>query len=164
MCFGKKIPKNCNNCLTVNVKHCLDFSFVFSAPLPAWRNLFSASGIFWWRYQPGCTGIFWPAEGTRKILLYLGKEPEYRPALLPFTTRGRYQENSALLRKRTWVQALLRFTTHSLGLPASGMGLYSGPSPIQKVIKMLEVTIFRHWVLGGGQNIEVKMPTILSDM
>jgi hypothetical protein len=24
------------------VKHCLDFSFVFSAPLPAGRNLFSA--------------------------------------------------------------------------------------------------------------------------
>jgi hypothetical protein len=23
-------------------KHSLDFSFVFSAPLPAWRNLFSA--------------------------------------------------------------------------------------------------------------------------
>jgi len=36
------------------VKHCLDFSFVFSAPLPAWRNLFSASGIFCYeRYQPG---------------------------------------------------------------------------------------------------------------
>jgi hypothetical protein len=36
------------------------FSFVFSAPLPAWRkNLFSASGIFYGgRYQPSCTGIF----------------------------------------------------------------------------------------------------------
>jgi hypothetical protein len=49
------------------VKHCLDFSFVFSAPLPAWENLFSASGIFCGgRYQPGCTGIFWPAEGTNQ--------------------------------------------------------------------------------------------------
>jgi hypothetical protein len=35
------------------VKHCLEFSFVFSAPLPAGRNLFSASGIFCGgRYQP----------------------------------------------------------------------------------------------------------------
>ncbi len=47
------------------VKHCLDFSFVFSAPLPARRNLFSASGIFYGRrYQPGYnTRNFWPAEG-----------------------------------------------------------------------------------------------------
>jgi hypothetical protein len=45
------------------VKHCQNFSFVFSAPLPAWRNLFSASGIFCGgRYQP--SGIFRPAEGT----------------------------------------------------------------------------------------------------
>ncbi len=50
------------------VKHCLDFSFVFSARLPAWRNLFWASEIFCWnvpvrlywdlltngRYQPTC--------------------------------------------------------------------------------------------------------------
>jgi hypothetical protein len=42
-----------------NVKHCLDFSFVFSAPLPAARNLFSRSQIFFGgRYQPGYTGIF----------------------------------------------------------------------------------------------------------
>jgi hypothetical protein len=40
------------------VKHCLGFSFVFSAPLPAWRNLFSLRGIFCGgRYQLGCTGI-----------------------------------------------------------------------------------------------------------
>jgi hypothetical protein len=26
----------------IYVKHCLDFSFVFSAPLPAWKTLFSA--------------------------------------------------------------------------------------------------------------------------
>ncbi len=79
MCFGKKIPKNCNTCLTVNVKHCLDFSFVFSAPLPAWISVFSKWDLLRWRYQPGCTGIFRPAEGTRKTLLYLGKGPEYRP-------------------------------------------------------------------------------------
>jgi hypothetical protein len=30
----------------VHVKHCLHFSLVFSAQLPASRNLFSASGIF----------------------------------------------------------------------------------------------------------------------
>jgi hypothetical protein len=45
-------------------------------------------------------------------------------------TSGRYQENSALLRKRTWVQALLRFSTCSLGLRAFGTG-----PPIQKAIK-----------------------------
>jgi hypothetical protein len=34
-------------------------SFVFSAPLLATRNLFSASRIFYGgRYQPDCTGIF----------------------------------------------------------------------------------------------------------
>jgi hypothetical protein len=39
------------------VKHCLNFSFVFSAPLPALRNLFSAMGIFCsGRYQPG---LYW---------------------------------------------------------------------------------------------------------
>jgi hypothetical protein len=32
--------------LTYHIQQCLDFSFVFSAPLPARRNLFSASGIF----------------------------------------------------------------------------------------------------------------------
>jgi hypothetical protein len=32
--------------LNFTVLHCLDFSFVFSAPIPAWRNLFIASGIF----------------------------------------------------------------------------------------------------------------------
>jgi hypothetical protein len=41
------------------VKQSLGFSFVFSAPLPGSRNLFSASGIFCsGRYQKGCTGIF----------------------------------------------------------------------------------------------------------
>jgi hypothetical protein len=45
--------------IRLHVKHCLVFSFVFSAPSLAWRNLFSASGIFCGgRYQPGSTGIF----------------------------------------------------------------------------------------------------------
>jgi hypothetical protein len=73
-----------------NVKHCLDFSFVFSALLPPWRNLFSVSGIFCsGRYQPGYTGIFRPAEGTSQplsiskgwkvpALLYVGKGPGLR--------------------------------------------------------------------------------------
>jgi hypothetical protein len=53
------------SCNLYIIKHCLDSSFVFSAPLPAWRNLFSASGIFCGgRYWPGCTRIFWPVEGT----------------------------------------------------------------------------------------------------
>jgi hypothetical protein len=88
-----------------NVKHCLDFSLVFSAPLPVWRNLFSASGIFCSRrYLPGCTGIFWLVKGTSQAalgssdqqkvpaslslflnsekipaLLYVRKGPKYRP-------------------------------------------------------------------------------------
>ncbi len=108
-----------------NLKHYLDFSFVFSASLPAWRNLFWASGIFCsGRYQPGCTGIFSPAEDTNQ----------------PVTISKKWKNPiSALLRKRTWVQALPWFSTCYLGLPASGTdlkswkGLYWGPSPIQKV-------------------------------
>jgi len=77
--------------LSSHIKHCLDFSFVFSAPLRAWRNLFSASVFFCCgSFQPGCTGIFWPAEGTSQplpiskkwkipALLYVGKGFEYRP-------------------------------------------------------------------------------------
>ncbi len=48
--------------------------------------------------------------------------------------------SSAFSRKRTWVQALPRLSTCSLGLPASGRdlksrkGLYSGPSPIRKAL------------------------------
>jgi hypothetical protein len=66
-----------------NVKHCLDFSFVFSA---ASRNLFSASGIFCGgRYQPGYTGIQWKVLASLSIflksekfpaLLYVGKGPK----------------------------------------------------------------------------------------
>jgi len=50
------------------------FHLYFSAPLPAWRNLFSATGIFCdGRYQPGCTGIFWLAEGTCHYFLKVKK-------------------------------------------------------------------------------------------
>jgi hypothetical protein len=96
---------------------------VFSASLPASRNLFWASGIFCsGRYQPGCTRIFWPAKDTSQ----------------PVNISKKWQNpSSPLLRKRTWVQALPWFSTYYLGLPASGTdlkwwnGLYSGPSPIQ---------------------------------
>ncbi len=75
----------------INVKHCLDFSFVFSAPLPAWRNLFSARGIFWvegttqavlgssdQRKVPASLSLFLKSEKV-PALLSLGKWPEYRP-------------------------------------------------------------------------------------
>ncbi len=70
----------------------MDFSFVFSAPLHAWRNLFSASGTFCgWREQPSCNLIFWPAEGT-SLLVKISKKWK--------------NPSSALRRKRSWVQAL----------------------------------------------------------
>ncbi len=72
-----------------NVKHCLDFSFVFSAPLPASRNLFSASGIFCGgTYQPGSSGIQGKVLASLSLflkrekfprLLYVGKGPKYNP-------------------------------------------------------------------------------------
>ncbi len=40
------------------------FLRIFSS-LTCLKKMFSASGIFCGgRYQPGCTGIFWPAQGT----------------------------------------------------------------------------------------------------
>ncbi len=89
----------------------LDFSFVFSAPLLAWRYLFSTSGIFrGGRYQPGCTGICWSAEGTSQ----------------PVTISKKCKNpSSALLRKRTPLQAVLWFSACSLGLPAWGTDLES---------------------------------------
>ncbi len=106
----------------LSVNHSLGFSFVFSAPLPAWRNLFPASGIFCsGRYQQGCTGIFWPVEGTSQ----------------PVTISKKWKNpSSALRRKRTCVQTLPWFLTCSLSLLASGTdlksqkGLYSGLSRI----------------------------------
>jgi len=86
------------NEISTHLKHCLGFSFVFSAPAAAWRNLFSASGISCsGRYQPGSTGIFWPAEGTSQLV----------------TTSKKWKNpSSALRRKRTWVQALLLYFMH----------------------------------------------------
>jgi hypothetical protein len=87
--------------------------------LPAWRYLFSASGILYGgRYQPGSIGIFSPVEGTSQ----------------PVTISKKWKKIScALHRERTWIQALPWFLTCSLGLPGSGTdlksqkGLYSGP-------------------------------------
>jgi hypothetical protein len=87
----------------------------------------SASRIFCGgRYQPGSTKIFWLAEGTSQ----------------PVTISKKWKNPSSdLHRKRTWVQALPWISTCSLGLPASGTdlksrkGLYSGPSPIQFVLR-----------------------------
>jgi len=105
--FGGHITE-CKNSWGIlkNVKHCLDFSFVFSVPLPAARNLFSGSPIFCGeRYQPGCTGIFWPAEGTSSMSLFL---------------KNWKNQSSPLHRKWTLVQVLLWFLTCSRGLLASG--------------------------------------------
>ncbi len=86
--------------LSSHVKHCLDFLYVFSAPLPTWRNLFSANGIFCGgSLQPGCTGIFGPAEGTSQ----------------PLTISKKWKNpSSTLCRKRIWVQVLPWFSTCSL--------------------------------------------------
>ncbi len=75
-----------NNLTTHNVaskQWCLDFSFVFSAPLPAWRNLFSASGIFFSGGRlPASLSLFLKSEKI-PALLYVGKGPEYRPFSYP---------------------------------------------------------------------------------
>ncbi len=99
-------------------KHCLDFSFVFSAPLPAWRDLFSASRIIFCgeRYQPGCTGIFWPAEGTSQPVTIFKKRKNPSSPL---------HEGKRLEFEKTWVQVLWWFLTCFLGLPASGTDLKS---------------------------------------
>ncbi len=75
-----------------DVNHRLDFSSVVSVPLPAWRNLFSTSRIFCrGSFQPSCTGIAWPAEGTSQ----------------PLTISKKWKNpSSAWRRKRSWVQAL----------------------------------------------------------
>jgi len=76
---------------SIIVNHCLEFSFVFSAPLPARGNLFSASGIFYGgRYQPLLLGSSDQRKVTASMslflksekipaLLYIGKGPEYQP-------------------------------------------------------------------------------------
>ncbi len=113
--YGAKVPPS------EYVEHCLDFSFVFSAPLHAWRNLFSASETFCGgRYWPGRTGIFWRAEGTSQpvtiskkwkipALLYVGNGPEYSP----------FRDFDLFSRPICWGTDL-----------KSRKGLYSGPSTI----------------------------------
>ncbi len=102
-----------------NMKLCLDFSFVFSAPLLAWRMLFSVSGIFCGgRYQPGCMGssnqrkvlaslsLFLKSEKIR-ALLYLGKGPEYRPFCNFRPVLWAYRPQAQISNhRRAWVQAL----------------------------------------------------------
>jgi hypothetical protein len=65
------------------VKHCLDFSFVFSAPLPAWRNLISLRGIFCGgRYQlkvPASLSLCLKSEKT-PALLHLRKDLSTGPS------------------------------------------------------------------------------------
>jgi hypothetical protein len=73
------------------------------------------------RYQPGCTGIFWPAKGTSQ----------------PVAISKRLKNPSSTSRRKgTWVQALLWHPTYSLGPNGAGpdlksqKGLSTGPSPI----------------------------------
>ncbi len=75
--------------LPVHVNHCLDFPSYFELPYLPGKNLFSASRIFYggW-YQPGCTGIFWPAQGTSQ------------PVTISKTWKN---PSSVLRRKRTWL-------------------------------------------------------------
>jgi hypothetical protein len=146
--------------LTLHGKHCLDFSFVFSALLPAWRNLFSASKIFCsGRYQPSYTGIFWPAEGTSQ----------------PFTIYKKWKNpSSALLRKRTWIQAIPPLATCCLSLLASGTdlksqkGLYWGPSPIHNNLQLIVWTrsILQHICsfLQSGGGFQKLQPSGVSNL
>ncbi len=125
--------------LSLHGKHCLDFSFVFSALLNAWRNLFSASKIFCrGRYQPSYTRNFYWVEGTSQ----------------PFTISKKWKNpSSALPRKRTWIQALPPLSTCSLSLLASGTdlksqkGLYWCPSPIHNNLQLIV------WIRSSLQHI-----------
>ncbi len=102
---------------SIFVNHCLDFSFVFSAPLPAQRNLFSACGILCGgRYPPGCTGIFWLAESNSQHV----------------TISKKWKNPScALRRKRTWV-------------PASGIDLKSRKGLYIKPLRFFLVDLEVH--------------------
>jgi hypothetical protein len=131
ICTKTHLKKGWSN----SINPCLDFCFVFSAPLFVQRNLFSARGIFCsGRYQPGCIGIFWLVEGTSQPVIIL--KCEKIPALL-YLEKGPEQ----------WVQALPWFSTCSLGLPASGTdltspkGLYSAPSRILKIYGIFELSV-----------------------
>ncbi len=100
------------------------FLCIFSSLTYLKKPVFSKRDLLRWKVQPGCTGIFCPAEGTSQ----------------PITISTKWKNPSnALPRKKTWVQALPWFWTCSLSLPAldtdlkSWKGVNSGPSPIYKV-------------------------------
>jgi hypothetical protein len=108
------------------IKHCLDFSFVFSAPLRAWRNLISASG------SSAVEGTSQPVTISKKwkipALLYVGKGPEYRPfhdfRPVPSAYRPRAQ-----------------ISNH-----------YSGPSPIHKWAPKVPTSPTHSLLLRHGKN------------
>ncbi len=91
---------------------------LYPSPIHTFYTL-SKPDICGGRYQPGCTGIFWPAKGTTQpvtiskkwkvpALLYGGKGPEYTPfrdfRLVPSAYWLRAQISN---HERAWVQALL---------------------------------------------------------
>ncbi len=91
----------------VFIKHYFDFFFVFSTPLPTWRNLFSTNGIFCsGRYKLGYTGTsdqwniltslsLFLKSGKIPTLVYIGKGLKYKPfhdfRPIPLTYRPRAQ-------------------------------------------------------------------------
>jgi hypothetical protein len=95
------------------VKHCLDFSFVFSAPLPAWRNLFSASWIFCGgRYQPQAHVKNHRRACTQVLLLYKMPTCRFSQIRVPLTTLVERTEVFYV-----WVMDMKeRFILRSLGL------------------------------------------------
>jgi hypothetical protein len=132
-----------------HVKHCLDFSFVFSAPLRAWTNLFSASGIS-------------ALECTSQAVLGSSYQRKV-PASVPLFLKKWKNPSFALRRKRTRVQAPPWFWICSLGLLAWGTdlksqkGLYSHPSPKhrgrlihQKLVQVLWHSIIVHYQCAVG--------------
>jgi hypothetical protein len=76
--------------IRADVKHCLHFSFVFSAPLLTClkKPVFSKRDLLWWEvpvrlyWDLLTSGRYQPAHlKSEKIpaLLFVGKGPEYRP-------------------------------------------------------------------------------------
>ncbi len=125
-----------------SVKQCWNFSFEFSAPLPAWRSLFSASRIFCCgRYQPGCTGIsdqskvppslslFLKSEKF-PVSLYIGKGPEYRR----FCSLGLPTSGTDFKSRKSMYSG--PYVIFGLFSGPTGLGhrsqITKGPSPIQK--------------------------------
>ncbi len=90
-----------------------------------WRDLFWASRIFCgWRYQPGSTGIFWPADGTSQ----------------PVTISEKWKAPSFERDPRTGPSVIFDLFPRLTGWGRylkSRKGLYSGPSPVQNCIAIL---------------------------